>query len=171
MVVEAIVAPDVPPKRIEILESTTDTDGRFTLPSWGPVTVKPLTAIDDDSPIITIFKHGYQPVTLRNERQHGKLFLASKWDGTVVKLRPFGDTAIQRRSRVVTVMYDGLVAGATPEDEHHDWINYPRITAEVCDESRFLKGKTAQLPIVPRGTQLTNPPVSDDLRRRCEDAS
>ena len=101
--------------RLQVSEAVTKADGRFRIPGWGPRARPPLTQLQDRSPQLVVFKHGYVPVMLRNapkerfayframtdlparevslrmpyEGNPGSPLQESVWDGTVIRLEPF----------------------------------------------------------------------------------
>ena len=53
--------------RLHVAEAMTDATGRFLIPGWGPKPRVALMALQDKSPQLLLFKHGYAPLILRNE--------------------------------------------------------------------------------------------------------
>jgi hypothetical protein len=53
--------------RLHVAEAVTDATGRFLIPGWGPKPRVALMALQDKSPQLLLFKHGYAPLILRNE--------------------------------------------------------------------------------------------------------
>jgi hypothetical protein len=52
--------------RMHIAETTTNGQGEFMIPGWGPKPRPALMELHDKSPQLLLFKHGYVPVELRN---------------------------------------------------------------------------------------------------------
>lgn len=51
---------------LHIAEAVTNAQGEFTIPGWGPKLRLPLTHLDEASPAMLLFKHGYMPLRLHN---------------------------------------------------------------------------------------------------------
>jgi hypothetical protein len=52
--------------RLHIAETVTDQQGEFMIPGWGPKARPALMELQDKSPQLLLFKHGYVPAELHN---------------------------------------------------------------------------------------------------------
>ncbi len=52
--------------RLHVAESVTDQQGEFLIPGWGPEPRPALMELQDKSPQLLLFKHGYVPMELHN---------------------------------------------------------------------------------------------------------
>lgn len=84
----------IPRAQLEILETVTDANGKFTVPAWGPRLAFRGHA-SFKWPQILVFKSGYKYVRLTNEPRSGSQFTTSSdWNAKTIKFLPFGkDTA------------------------------------------------------------------------------
>jgi hypothetical protein len=78
-------------------ESVTDQDGRFALPSWGPV----LSSCDmrGYNPLLILFKSGYYIVRLNNDSADSLETVSvsrSIWNGKTITLRKYPDMDLTR---------------------------------------------------------------------------
>lgn len=78
-------------------ETLSDSMGRLALPAWGPIPRPPITVLTG-APDLVLFKHGYEPLTLRAavDTDGGPPDLSMRetlWDGTTIQLIPFAGTA------------------------------------------------------------------------------
>jgi len=75
--------------RIKVLEAETNKDGEYVLPAWGPVPRPPWGALMDRSPRIILFKSGYYPKVLVNERNSDDMYRESDFNGKTIQLKKF----------------------------------------------------------------------------------
>ena len=52
---------------LHVAEAATDSNGRFAFAAWGPKPRPPLMQLQDKSPLLILFKHGYEPLELPNQ--------------------------------------------------------------------------------------------------------
>lgn len=80
---------------LKILETTTDKDGRFFFPAWGPIRHWGMSRLTYMDPELIIFKSGYEYRRLANpttkEAISGKAYPVrrSQWNGKTIELKPF----------------------------------------------------------------------------------
>lgn len=118
---------------LKVLETTTDADGRYRLPGWGPRPRVPLTQVNPYSPRLTVFKSGYVPRSLSNDDETSGSSMArtSDWDGKTVKLEPFVGDVVEREFQLRTM--GGSATGTCPPPSCS-----PLLVREVLnDESTF----------------------------------
>jgi hypothetical protein len=72
-------------------ETTTDKNGWFVIPAWGPEVRVPYTELDNFIPQFRIFKAGYYARVLSNERRANPQasVVHSEWNGKMIALRSF----------------------------------------------------------------------------------
>lgn len=82
-------------RTFELLETTTDKNGRFNFPAWGPTMYLGEGAVLD--PRITVFKSGYkhrivaEPFEMDFRRMH-ETIRRSTWNGKAIELKKFSGT-------------------------------------------------------------------------------
>jgi hypothetical protein len=78
---------------VMVMETVTDTSGRFDFPGWGPKRHKGGGLIRNGSPVLILFKSGYELGYLRQRRQssveYAPSHMHSDWDGQTIKLQRF----------------------------------------------------------------------------------
>ncbi len=90
-----------PRGRLEVLETVTAPDGSYAFPGWGPkpnpVNIDKQNAyvccfLTNRDPKLSLFKPGYRPLTVQNQRESQSSVRTSDWDGKTIKLQPFKDS-------------------------------------------------------------------------------
>jgi hypothetical protein len=123
-------------KRLHLTETTTDGNGNYILPSWGPKPRPPQTHLSEWAPALFVFKSGYRPEVRNNERMSSSAVRMSEWDGKIIRLqRPQG--TLEKQASFLGSVYRGLCPNI--DDEPTDWKNYPRATLEVLKEKQRLR--------------------------------
>lgn len=78
---------------LNTVEVTTDKDGMYSIPSWGPRPSPPIAYLDYMDPEIRLFKSNYYPEILSNtvviEHRSRSWVRSSEWDGKTIPLKPF----------------------------------------------------------------------------------
>ncbi|MBI1815799.1 MAG: hypothetical protein HYR72_12540 [Deltaproteobacteria bacterium] len=93
-------------KRLTIVETVTDPNGAYIIPSWGPRLRPPFSMLDYLDPKLIVFRSGYVPLVLDN-LQEGEQWMirSSQWDGETLQLAPFrGDPKerVDQLDRILT---------------------------------------------------------------------
>jgi hypothetical protein len=82
-----------------ILETTSDKNGRFSFPAWGPITHRGRGRLTNMDPELIIFKSGYEYRRLANPLTKEAIdgwpipVRRSQWNGKTIELKPFEGTA------------------------------------------------------------------------------
>jgi hypothetical protein len=145
---------------LHVAEAVTDSNGRFTVAAWGPKPRPPLMQLQDKSPLLILFKHGYEPLELRNQSKarfaalfpryremptrdikHHMIFEGmpdqavqeSFWDGLTIQLAPFRGTPDRWLS-----LLNSTVTFALEEDARQ----MPRFFGAMKAESQYLDRST-----------------------------
>lgn len=76
---------------VNVLETLTDKDGKYSFPAWGPRLHSPLSYLDNRDPELRYFKSNYYFESLLNRFKGGDdpMTRTSDWDGKVIQLKPF----------------------------------------------------------------------------------
>ena len=77
-----------PRGHVVILETKTDTEGRFAFPRWGPRFALPRGRLIDRDPMLLFFKGGYFPRELHNRDDSNTWVRTSDWDRATVSMEP-----------------------------------------------------------------------------------
>lgn len=136
--------------RLLLQETTTDANGVYRLPAWGPLRAKE-GVIDRGSPALNFYKRGYRFSRLYNMGYAAPYIklpdpLISEWSHRDVELEPhtasykFGDSFQEFASAI------GLLS--LREGEECSWEQMPRMTAALVNrEMEYLEREsTANLP-------------------------
>lgn len=122
---------------IYVTETVTEKDGSYTIPAWGPIALPSRSDFrQGEDPVITIFKSGYQPVSLSNEtvsdiRYRSTPLGKSKWAGATIKIRRW-QGPIQDYWWRVNSMSGSL------SSENRAWRRYPRMLVTLLKEQDRL---------------------------------
>lgn len=90
--------------RLQVSETLTDHQGRFSIPGWGPRMRPPLTEFRRSSPRLVFFKRGYVPLVLYNESRR-----------EVEKAYPNYRTMSTRDLREATQWHEGTASDVVQE--------------------------------------------------------
>lgn len=143
--------------RLAIVETVTDSNGRYEIAGWGPVARPPFMHLEHRDPSISFFKAGYYPWTVTNELRSSysrDSVRASQWDGQAVRLRKFTGQAQEWLVPDGRFKAPASVSG-TLEDYasrvnrlqvtlqwskgNDDWKKYPRMVEALAAERERLK--------------------------------
>lgn len=117
-------------QRLHIYEAVTDGNGNYVIPAWGPKIRRPLTELDHLDPRLSIFKSGYEPLELVNERNRSDSVRISDWNNKVVKLKKF-QGALENYAFLLGSFNGGLSV--------NDWKSFPRMVLALDAEARRIK--------------------------------
>jgi hypothetical protein len=127
--------------RLHIAETITDQEGFFTIPS-PKVMIRPsFNRLTANSPILSLFKKGFEPTMFVNQHDSGSAISVSNWHGKQLELPRFEEDKfslgeeVQIFSWFFRAMYDGRVP--------KDWKNYPRMALLMYFEKQRLMKKGA----------------------------
>lgn len=97
---------------INAKEVTTNSQGEFTIPGWGPRLRPCLTKLGNWDPWLLIFKTGYVPAALFSDKRRSDWSIVRKsdFDGATIELKPFSGTEKQRRSQLARVVFRVSIA-------------------------------------------------------------
>jgi hypothetical protein len=141
----ATVGGDTYHSRLQILETITDTEGRYHFPGWGP-RPNPIeinfpglsfccffTRYD---PRLSVFKSGYRPRSLYNQKPHKpeEPHRTSTWDGQTIPLDRFQGT-LDQWARELGFLQTDLGWG------EEDWRAFPRMLLAVDEERSKLPNR------------------------------
>jgi hypothetical protein len=127
---------------MKLMETVTDGDGNFFFPAWGPESIPsglPLEArLKGQDPEIILYKKGYFPVGLSNDRPtsgqagSGPSVRTSDWGGKTIPMKKF----IGER-RVYGAMLDSMLTGVNYGGCNFNKI--PRLLSAVISEQAELR--------------------------------
>lgn len=115
---------------MNMTEVVTDWEGRFVVPGWGPRIAPPFTCLQDDQPVLLMFKSGYEPLEEYSDYR-GAVGPAtyeshSSLDGQTFIMNKFTGTAylyIYEYGRKLMYLQDGLGW----RSDNYNWKFYPRM--------------------------------------------
>ncbi len=90
---------------LELMESVTDANGRFSFSGWGPLKRPQGAVLWAQDPELLFFKSGYDIEILSNpltKKLSAKSIRTSQWNGKIIRLRTFTGSIQQYASRVRT---------------------------------------------------------------------
>lgn len=96
---------------VNILETTTDEQGRFSFPAWGPK-LATSGVVRLGAPVLLLFKPGYDYSIRDNDgplEQNAQSPLRSKWNGRTIELQEFKGT-IQEHARSLASLESPKIA-------------------------------------------------------------
>jgi hypothetical protein len=128
---------------LHMVEVVTGSDGRFVIPGWGPKGRETGRLDDHEDPKLSLFKSGYAPLELRNERwtslmqPNPALSRGSDWHGKTLKLRK--STASPKEYAQQIRRFQGELYGALWWRHQGDhWKSMPRMILALHREKRRL---------------------------------
>jgi len=123
----------------KVLEATTDGQGRFRMPGWGPLPASSRGQLDAYDPSLTLFKSGYTPEWIENgpfgERGKRLQLEVHDWasNGGILKLQKYskapGDYS-RRVNLIVMHLFDVLYGSGCR------WKEIPRTVRALEDEEK-----------------------------------
>ena len=114
---------------MNVVETTTDAEGRFHIPRWGPMLRPPLAYFRERAPQFVFFKSGYYVDGGGNNHDYPHDWIrASDYDGTVIRLDPF-DGDFVRLSKTL-LNYDPWLGC---------WEECPHYVVALSDEAARLR--------------------------------
>lgn len=119
-----------------MFELTTDAQGVFTLPGWGPRLYTGSGEIRDSEPVVRIFKRGYVPAVLDNTSPPSR-FIKPSIDGQVIRVQPSTVSLAEyaRELEPFRMSIQFLYSGG-----HCEWQRAPRTTAAMHRLKSALQG-------------------------------
>lgn len=119
-------------KNIQIIETTTNLDGIFKLPEWGPIYSGNLWSMAAENPRITILKSGYMPKTISNYYSRGNFEAA----------RMFLENTYKRKHKHTNIKFssDEIVIELQPVTNKSKYAKYLGATDHnVCDYKNYRR--------------------------------
>ena len=123
-------------RRVRIVETVTDKDGYFTVPS-SFILRPPLTYLDNSDPDLYLFKKNYFPTAYGNEEKRNAPVRFSEWDGKQIKLGRPNDLTLEHEAFV----FGNFFGGIDDISNDQDWRNYPRMLLAIYTEKQRLKDR------------------------------
>lgn len=138
-----------PAGNLMVMEDVTDKNGRFYLPSWGPIQHWKSSRLTYMDPEILIFKSGYEYQRLNNygsassEQRGGKVFSPrkSQWQGQIIELKPF--KGMEEYAEHVHQLDNELEWARYGED--CEWQKIPRMLMALHRQSEQFASKGVKL--------------------------
>ncbi len=126
--------------QLTVQEAVTDSNGRFSIPPWGPKKV-PRGKLHSTEPGIIIFKNGYEVLGRNNHGPDKELATAPDlvrvgWNGTVFKLKEFKGDVRAYKERVGwldTDLWATLMGASTP----CAWREAPKLVEAMAAQQRI----------------------------------
>ncbi len=158
---------------LRIDETATDSQGRFSLPGFGPKLRPPLYEAQRHMPYLILFKHGYVPLALRNasrdkfvaafgdprqwstrqlrdnlpyEYDPERPVQESFWNGLTIELEPFRGTPTR---------WFELISHASAFIEYGELKRTPRLVRALLNEQAYFKDNPPD-PAVVTAARLVN---------------
>lgn len=136
-----------PVGQMEILETVTDKNGKFTFPAWGPKPRKKGYLRGED-PQILLFKPGYEHRMLHNtvrSKVNYSPVRRSEWNGRRVELKPFKGTMEQSVERFNSLNRElDMLVSQLPEECY--WKKIPRMVVAMKQQREKLEKEGARYP-------------------------
>lgn len=137
--------------QLMILETVTDTKGRFFFPAWGPK-LRPVTGfLHNDDPELLLFKSGYDYVAAPNElteEVNTSAVRRSRWNGKTIKLKKFEGSLEEYADRL---RFFNTSLGALVEYvENCEWKQVPRMLLALDQQRKLFDEKKVRynLPFI-----------------------
>jgi hypothetical protein len=129
-----------PIRELQIFETLTDQNGRYSFPAWGPKFA--LSGHLDQSPEILLFKRGYKFRRLNNDWYMDRNTSRSQWNKKTVKLEPFTGT-LDQYSQHLWGLNDALwITGHAVGYHSGDfcgWKSFPKMLKAMDDLRKELE--------------------------------
>lgn len=122
-----------PIRELQIFESITDHNGRYSFPGWGPKFA--LSGdLESESPGILLFKQGYKFQRLLNDPYMDRDTSRSGWNKKTVKLEPFTGT-LEQYSQHLSLLNDDLWISGFAIGRHSGdfcgWKSFPNMLRQL----------------------------------------
>jgi hypothetical protein len=134
-----------PAGQLKVLETTTDKDGVFRFPGWGPIKRKQGFLLYDD-PQLLLFKSGYDYRRLNNYRDGVALeglwrapVRTSQWDGKTIELNKLDDANTQYKS--LLDFSSEVDHFATSHADPCQWMNLPAAIRTIMLERKKFEAQ------------------------------
>jgi hypothetical protein len=133
--------------QLEVMETVTDPEGRFTFPGFGPKTALGGQYLDDQDPELLIFKSGYESRIVRNDYQGDsptfRIVHRSQWNGKTIEMKLFPGTETEYAEHVYHLDgdFDDFRLG-----EDCAWKKIPRMLVALQKMSEQFESKGIKVP-------------------------
>jgi len=147
-----------------VYEATTDQKGRFKTPWFG---IRWIGIGDLDgrySPLIVLFKPGYEVEELTNDPYKNVVYLVSRseWDGSAIKLKQYRDQDIEDVLHSLSSAHTVVSTGMSESSPRYEQISRGFLEALVTEEDAI---KCAMVrAAVARDASVPHDPACDDIR-------
>ncbi len=136
---------------VMVMETVTDTSGRFDFPGWGPKKHVGGGLVRNGSPLLILFKSGYELGYLRQRKQssveYAPLHMRSDWDGQTIKLKRFEGSADAYAEKLafLDIQIDSLLY-----NEECNWKAIPKFLWASAEQSKIFAAQNTrrQLPSI-----------------------
>jgi len=149
-----------PAGELKIYETTTDSEGRFTFPSWGPVQVlRPDVMLRNSDPELHLFKSGYAITNVGNQLRNDNYYRntpvrTSDWDGRVVEMKLLdGDLKAAEKTLVLSA---GELQSLFERGQDCEWKAMPLMASRLENEKRVLRQRGIRTPTFPEADHYSN---------------
>ena len=127
-----------------VMETVTDTNGRFSFPGWGPKARPSGKYLDNHDPVLKLFKSGYAYGAFLNqlrEKVNTDSLRRSRWNGKTIKLKKFAGS-LEEYAQHLRFLDDDLDFIL----RHGDctWQQFPRMLVALHLEKLRFKEKGIQ---------------------------
>jgi hypothetical protein len=124
-----------------VMETVTDSKGRFFFPAWGPKPRPSDGYLDTKDPELLLFKNGYEYVAAPNrltEKVNKSAQRRSDWNGKTIKMKKFegGLEEYARHLRFLNTSLESITQG-----KDCDWRQVPRMLLALDQQEKLFKGK------------------------------
>ena len=128
-----------PVGQMKVMETTTDANGRFRFPGWGPTLHLGQGKLRDIQPQLLVFKPGYYYRNLANEPRSSAVYLGkSEWSGRKVELKPFKGTEEEYAEHVDRL--DGNL-DRFRDGNDCEWTEIPRMIVAIHRMREYFDSK------------------------------
>jgi hypothetical protein len=123
--------------QLQISETTTDADGRYRIPSWGPKLALKGT-LGGAAPTIIFFKPGYNYREVSNEPTSAGYRARSQWGGKTIALARYEGSSTQYANELQSLSDDLWLAGRASEP--CGWESFPRMLKALASVDAQAQG-------------------------------
>ena len=132
--------------QLMVMEATTDKDGKFSLPAWGPK-IAVASSLSNRAPQLLLFKNGYRYKSLWNDytksiEQLLQPVRKSDWNGKTIKMEKFKGT-VEGYQKDISNLNDSLWF-ATNGDYPCEWKKLPQMIRAIYQQRKIFEAKGIQ---------------------------